>query len=312
MTRQPFFTACPICGSTEAAPLVLFPQLVYGRCLACKLIYKREQLQGLGQDYDEDYFRHNRAQYLKRWSHRVRKCRRQILATWEYCPQGTSLLDVGCSAGYVLEAARTLGLRATGLDCSRFAVNVCRERGLAAEVGSANQMPFPGNSFDFVTMKHTLEHLRDPLGALKEIHRVLRPNGVAFLIVPDAAYYKVRLMPKIGRNFRPDRRGWQHHVYYYEKNLIEACNRAGLVVCKAGKDIFRRRLAVGIGNIFERLRWYTLWAWSRGANRLHVRREVQIIARKAESALGLDKGKVSEGIDAFETTLSGLVRGKAS
>ena len=46
-------------------------------------------------------------------------------------------------------------------------------------------------------------------------------------------------MPKRGKAFRPDRRGWQHHVYFYEKNLIDAAERSGLEVLVRGKAIAR-------------------------------------------------------------------------
>lgn len=261
--------------------MVEFRELAYGRCTSCGLIYKREQVPELGAGgYEEDYFRFNRAQYLRRWDHRVRKCRRQILACLEYAPHARDLLDVGCSAGYVLEAAQSVGLSATGLDSSKFAVSLCRERGYRAELGSLTQMPLPDASFDVVTLKHTLEHVPQPMQGLHEIARVLRPEGIAFLIVPDAAYYKILVMPRRGRSFRPDRRGWQHHVYFYDRNLAEAAARAGMAPVKAGKDILRRRLAKGPRAPWEMLRYAFLVAWTSTCRATHFRREIQLIARK--------------------------------
>jgi SAM-dependent methyltransferase len=45
--------------------------------------------------------------------------------------------------------------------------------------------PFPTCSLDFVVASHVLEHLADPLGFLVDIHRVLRPGGVAIVLLPD-------------------------------------------------------------------------------------------------------------------------------
>jgi SAM-dependent methyltransferase len=45
--------------------------------------------------------------------------------------------------------------------------------------------PFPACSLDFVIASHVLEHLADPLGFLVDIHRVLRPGGVAIVLLPD-------------------------------------------------------------------------------------------------------------------------------
>jgi SAM-dependent methyltransferase len=167
-----------------------------------------------------------------------------------------------------------------GLDASKFAVGLCRERGYRAEVGSLTEMPFMDASFDIVTLKHTLEHVREPMRGLGEIARVLRPGGVGFVIVPDAAYYKIIVMPRRGRSFRPDRRGWQHHVYFYERNLADACARSGLLPAKEGKDILRRRLARGARTPWEWARYAFLLAWVWTCRVTHLRREIQIIARK--------------------------------
>lgn len=206
-SKARFFGACPVCGAADSSPVVDFAELAFVRCAGCGLIYKSEQVPGLGVGYEDEYFRFNRAGYLKRWSHRVRKCRRQVVACLEYAPHARTLLDIGCSAGYVLEAAKREGLSPTGLDVSSFAVGLCRERGYEAVQGSLAAMPLPDGAFDVVTCKHTLEHVEDPLAALREVARVLAPGGVAFLVVPDAAYWKLALMPRTGRSFRPDRRG---------------------------------------------------------------------------------------------------------
>jgi ubiquinone/menaquinone biosynthesis C-methylase UbiE len=278
--RSTFLARCPVCEAEGSAPVIAFPELAFVRCAACGLIYKREQVPQLGHGYEEEYFRTNRAKYLERWDHRVRKCRNQLLACLEYAPHARDVLDIGCSAGYVLEAARTLGLTPAGVDCSTFAVQLCRERGYRAELGDLTQLPLPDASFDIVTLKHTLEHVQHPMRGLREISRVLRPGGVAFLIVPDAAYYKIILMPRRGRSFRPNRRGWQHHVYFYERNLAEAARLAGLVPLKAGKDIFRRRLARGPRAAWERLRHLWLLLWVATCRATHLRREIQLIAGK--------------------------------
>jgi SAM-dependent methyltransferase len=286
--RAAFLSTCPVCTAADASDVVFFPELRFGRCTGCGLIYKREQKPGLeGDGYEEDYFRHNRAKYLERWDHRVRKCQRQILACLEYAPHAKSVLDIGCSAGYVLEAGRRLGLEPTGLDLSKFAVGLCRERGYRAEQGSLMRMPFEDNAFDIITLKHTLEHVTQPMDGLREIQRVLRPGGVAFIVVPDAAYWKIPLMPRKGRSFRPDRRGWQHHVYFYEQNLVEACSRVGLAPLKLGKDVFRSRLARGIRAPYERLRWLFLIGWAGVSRATHFRREIQLIAGKPPHAGGL-------------------------
>ena len=44
--------------------------------------------------------------------------------------------------------------------------------------------PFPDNSFDVIEADHVLEHLNDPFGAMKELHRILKPGGALEIRVP--------------------------------------------------------------------------------------------------------------------------------
>jgi SAM-dependent methyltransferase len=47
-----------------------------------------------------------------------------------------------------------------------------------------HQIPFEGNTFDVVLCNHVLEHVRDDIHAMREIHRVLKPGGFAILQIP--------------------------------------------------------------------------------------------------------------------------------
>lgn len=272
--RQPFLSACPVCASEQSTPVIDFEQLTFVRCGACGLIYKHTSVAVLGEAYGENYFRHNRAKYLEKWEHRVRKCRRQIIDCLQLNRAAKTLCDIGCSAGYVLEAAKRLGLSPIGVDFSEYTVALCRERGYRAEQGSLEALPLADASLDIVTLKHTLEHVKNPLLALREIRRVLKPGGVALIVVPDAAYWKISSMPKTAKAFRPDRRGWQHHVYFYEKNLVDAAERSGLDVVVRGKAIEREPSPL------ETLRfgWMRFYTWFGLTTKL--RQEMQIIVRR--------------------------------
>lgn len=103
LAKHEFFSACPLCGSAESREHVSFPQLRFVKCSNCTLIYKSHELPALAatlaKGYDDGYFINGQAQYLKRWDHRVAKCRRQLLMCLEFVPHATSMLDVGSSAG---------------------------------------------------------------------------------------------------------------------------------------------------------------------------------------------------------------------
>lgn len=283
MSRAPFFTACPLCGATGGRVMADYPELCFVRC-ACGLIYKTEedpQLRArLSKKYDADYFVHGQAQYLKRWAHRVAKCRRQLLMCLEFAPHARTTLDVGSSAGYVLAAAKSLGLTPVGIDIAAFSAKLAREKGFASATASLTELPFREGSFDVVTAKHTLEHVRTPKLGLSELARVLAPGGVAFVVVPDAEYWHLHFAKDSGKYFRPERLGWQHHVYYDVPSLRRGLEGAGLEVVSTDKAMLRARLAKGAALPWEYARWAGLKTWTSVAKATHLRREIQLIARK--------------------------------
>jgi SAM-dependent methyltransferase len=94
------------------------------------------------------------------------------------------ILDVGCGTGANLQMLSEFGA-AEGVDVSAEALDFCRARGLSeVKQGAAEHLPFADESFDLVTGLDVVEHLDDDIGGLREMRRVLRPNGRAVLFVP--------------------------------------------------------------------------------------------------------------------------------
>ena len=283
-----FFPECPVCGSSERRTTIEFPELRFSRCLGCTLLYKSHEAPELSarilERYDAGYFVNGKAQYLKRWAHRVAKCRRQLLMCLEFAPHAKRTLDVGCSAGYVMASARSLGLEPTGIDYAAWAAGLAKERGFSSTAGSLTDLPFRDESFDIVTAKHTLEHVRTPKRAFSELARVLRPGGVALIVVPDVRYWHMHATPRSGKYFHPERLGWQHHVYYGISTLSRGLTEAGLEVVSIDKAMLRRRLAKGLAAPYEWLRFFALWIWTTFSRVTHLRREIQVIVRKRGQA----------------------------
>lgn len=94
------------------------------------------------------------------------------------------VLDVGCGTGANLEMLSEFG-EPSGVDVSAEAVSYCHERGFPhVNHGAAESLPFEKESFDLVTALDVVEHLDDDVAVLKEMNRVLRPEGKILLFVP--------------------------------------------------------------------------------------------------------------------------------
>lgn len=94
------------------------------------------------------------------------------------------ILDVGCGTGANLKMLAAYG-RAEGVDISQQAIDFCHERGLdTVKLGAIEHLPYENNSFEIVTALDVIEHLDDDVGGLREIRRVLRPDGRVLVFVP--------------------------------------------------------------------------------------------------------------------------------
>jgi SAM-dependent methyltransferase len=112
-----------------------------------------------------------------------------------------SCIDIGCGDGGT--SAVWLSANAgqyVGVDVSSGAVELARSRGFeAVHIRDASELPFESGSFDAATCIEVLEHLFDPVAALREMRRVLRPGGVALVTVPNVAHWRQRLDMVAGR-----------------------------------------------------------------------------------------------------------------
>lgn len=102
------------------------------------------------------------------------------------------LLDVGCGTGIYFEALATHASRIDAIDVSPDMVDVasefCRARRLNQihlSVGTAESLNASDETYDAVIELDTLHHVPDLERALKEIHRVLKPDGVFFVFEPN-------------------------------------------------------------------------------------------------------------------------------
>jgi SAM-dependent methyltransferase len=102
-------------------------------------------------------------------------------------PRRGLLLDVGCGAGDLLCALQADGWRVRGVEPGPAGVAVARSRGLDVEQGRFEEAGerLDGRRYDAVVLSGVVEHLHDPVGALRRARMLLAPGGVvAVLYVP--------------------------------------------------------------------------------------------------------------------------------
>jgi len=164
---------------------------------------------------------------------------------------GTSLLDVGCWDGRLLEKIRDAGLykELTGVDIVEAGVNLTRNKGFNAQVVDLNDgvLPFPDQHFDTVTMLAVLEHIFDPYTIIREIRRILRPGGTLIIDVPNVASLTNRVRILLGRiPITSHDSGWDGgHLHYFTKDALDR------FLQREGFDVLARKTTGGSPQLRE-------------------------------------------------------------
>jgi SAM-dependent methyltransferase len=140
----------------------------------CGAEYDREHELGT-RDFFDTIERHRYTEYAP-WMPRVMEFEKF---------RGARLLEVGCGMGTdLLQFARN-GARCVGIDLTPRSVEIMRHRfnlyGAEGDfmISDGERLPFRTESFDVVYSNGVLHHTPDTAGAIREVHRVLRPGGVA-------------------------------------------------------------------------------------------------------------------------------------
>ena len=96
---------------------------------------------------------------------------------WLAAKAGERILDLGCGDGKLTQQFAEMGVLVQGVDASAAMVEAARARGVSAEQGKAEALPFADGAFDAVFSNAVLHWVRDQDGMMAEVSRVLRPGG---------------------------------------------------------------------------------------------------------------------------------------
>jgi len=151
------------------------------------------------------------------------------------------VLDVGSGAGNMPKAIKHYrpDLEVWGTDLSRLALKAALKvpEGAWFVAAGGERLPFPDGFFDAVTMFDVLEHIPDPLGALREVRRVLRPQGLFHLFLPLEKQPFTIYAPLFQMGWKAKQVHCGHIQFYSEKDCREQLEQAGF-------DVVTRRWSI--------------------------------------------------------------------
>jgi SAM-dependent methyltransferase len=143
----------------------------------------------------------------------------------------TSILDVGCAEGRLLEIARCMGLRAEGIDISNRYAAVWQTHGLQAAAASATEYSRThSKTFDVIIARQVIEHVANPRDFLQACAAMLRPGGHCLVETADPHSFQVRLQGHRWSYWVPAE-GIGKHVSFLGRHSAEVLgSRVGLVL----------------------------------------------------------------------------------
>ena len=128
--------------------------------------------------------------------------------------------------------------------------------GRAKHVVDITNICFPENNFDYILCIHVLEHIIDDIAALKELYRVLKPGGTAYLSVPLRGQNTYEDYSCFTPEERTKHFGQWDHVRIYGEDIIERIRTVGFSIeAKTSSDLvqsdsLRKTLGLNGGKLF--------------------------------------------------------------
>jgi SAM-dependent methyltransferase len=228
---------CPLCGA-EAGETLYTEYVSVGvkRCANCSLIYTSPRIKDPEKVYwgDEDkYFAEARLIFEgKAAHHRDPNYLEELELIERARPAKGRILDVGCNIGTLLRLARPRGWECVGVEPSPTLHRIATEQ-LGLEVYNCflDKVPEKENaSFDVVALSDVFEHVTEPLALLAEVRRLVKPDGLLFVKVPNARWsiLKQRVGERLNRV--PSYGIWdsyEHVVHYTDKTLRTMLDAGG-------------------------------------------------------------------------------------
>lgn len=237
---------CNLCGNTTFQEVLRAQDLMYLRpgeftlckCTSCGLHFLNPQPTGeeLAEHYPSQYYsvsdkvtrsKLSELVYKTYFSPKGNRILRVLFFPFYPLVRGTlvlpgkNVLDIGCGSGVFLSRMKYLGMNVTGID--PYINENIPELGITK--GTIEQVQ--GN-YDVITMNNVLEHVPDPDTILKNIKRLLKPEGVAIIGVPN----DTSLLFKLFKN-KWSELDLPRHLFLFNKNVLEKyAEKNGLVVAR--------------------------------------------------------------------------------
>lgn len=180
--------------------------------------------ENLGGYYEsDDYISHTdgKRSLFEKLYHTVKQkaLRDKIALVGRFAGSKGKLLDIGAGTGDFLAVAKENGWDITGVEPSEKAKGIATKKGVTF---ADSTQSLPDHSFDAITMWHVLEHVPDVEAQITELKRLLKPEGVIIVAVPNFQSYDAKHYGPFWAAYDVPR-----HLWHFSKTAIKKLFGAG-------------------------------------------------------------------------------------
>ena len=153
------------------------------------------------------------------------------IRSWVWLPPPAppdNLLDVGCGSGAYGASLLRLGWRVDGVEPDQAAAERARQAGLQVQACSIQEVELPNAKYNVITFWHVLEHLNDPIAALRRVHPALRADGILLIEVPNWSGMVARLTDQYWFHLDLPR----HRLHFTPASLAQTLYQAGFKITR--------------------------------------------------------------------------------
>ena len=175
-------------------------------------------IENLGSYYEsEDYISHTDAKrsLFEKIYHIVKSysLKKKVGLINSYHKEKGNLLDIGAGTGDFLVTAKVAGWQTKGIEPNENAKNLAISKGISFENSIES---IENQQFDVITMWHVMEHVPDVEYQIKQLKRLLKPNGTLIIAVPNYKSFDAQHYGKFWAAYDVPR-----HLWHFSKISIE-------------------------------------------------------------------------------------------
>ncbi len=180
--------------------------------------HPQPELSVLGKYYEsDDYISHTDAKrsLFEKIYHLVKtySLKKKVGIINSYHSEKGSLLDIGAGTGDFLVTAKAQGWQTTGIEPNENAKKLAISKGISFKNTIES---IENQKFDVITMWHVMEHVPDVTHQIKELKRLLQPNGTIIIAVPNYKSYDAQHYGIFWAAYDVPR-----HLWHFSKTAIE-------------------------------------------------------------------------------------------